>query len=94
MFILFMFGEVGFKPLGEFAPCEHDAPSTAFTFESDICAKTRDGPFVGAAWMLFAETEVIVEMEVREHVSPRYRKSALIHLRQRHTQTTSEVLLL
>jgi hypothetical protein len=62
-----MLGKIGFESFGEFTPCEHDAASAAFTFESDIRAETGDGPFVGAAWMLFAQAQVIVELEVREH---------------------------
>ena len=62
-----MRSEIGFKPFGKFAPRKHNTPPTAFTFESNIRAKTCDGPFVGAAGMLFAEAQVIVEMEVGEH---------------------------
>ena len=62
-----MFGEIGFESFCQFAPCEHDAPSTAFAFEANIRAKTRHGPFVGTAWVLFAEPQVIVEVKVREH---------------------------
>ena len=77
MFILFglMLGEIGFEPFGEFTPCEHDVTSATFAVESDIRAETGDSPFVGAARMLFAEAEVIFELEVGEHVSPRLRKS-------------------
>ena len=66
MFI-FVFSEVNFEPLGEFAPCKHDAASAAFTFKPDIRAETGNGPLVGAAWMLFAESQVIVESQVGEH---------------------------
>jgi len=65
----FVFGEIGFKPFGKFAAGEHDAPSAAFAFQSNIRAKTRDGPFVGAAGMLFAQAQVVVEAQVWEHVS-------------------------
>lgn len=59
--------EIGFEPLAKFAPCQHDASSTAFTFEADICTEARDSPFVGAARMLFAKPQVIFEFEVRKH---------------------------
>jgi len=62
-----MFGEIGFESLCKFAPREHHAPSTAFAFKADIRAEACDGPFIGTAWMLFAESQVIVETEVREH---------------------------
>ena len=39
----------------------------AFALEADIRAKTRDGPFVGAAGVLFAEAQMIVKLEVGEH---------------------------
>ena len=67
LFILFVFGEVGFNPLCQFAPREHDAPPAAFTFQTNIRAETRHGPFIGAARMLFAEPQVVVEAEVGEH---------------------------
>jgi len=63
-----MFGEVGLESLRKFPPREHDSPSTAFTLESDVSAETCDGPFKGAARMLFAETEVVVQLQVWEHV--------------------------
>ena len=62
-----MFGEVGFEALCQFAPREHDAPSTAFAFQPDIRAETCYGPFVGTARMLFAEPQVVIEVKVREH---------------------------
>jgi hypothetical protein len=49
-----MLGEIGFKAFGKFTPGKHNTSSAAFTFESDIGAETRYGPFVGAARMLFA----------------------------------------
>ena len=62
-----MFCEIGFEPFGKFTSREHDAASAAFTFESDIRAEAGDGPFVGAAGMLFTQAQVIVELEVGEH---------------------------
>jgi hypothetical protein len=70
-----VFGEVGFKPFGKFTAGKHDAASAAFTFEPDIRAQACDGPFIGTARMLFAEAQVIVELEVGEHISPRLRES-------------------
>jgi hypothetical protein len=62
-----VFGKVGFEPFGKFTAGKHDAASAAFTCKSDIRAEPDDGPFVGAAGMLFAEAQVIVELEVGEH---------------------------
>jgi hypothetical protein len=59
-----MLGKVGFQSLGKFAPCQQDAPPAAFAFEADIRAKTDNTPFVGTAWMLFSEAEMIVEPQV------------------------------
>jgi len=67
LILFFKFCEIGLKSLCEFATGQHDAPSTTFTFEADIRAEARDSPFVGAAWMLFAQTQMIVEFEVRKH---------------------------
>jgi hypothetical protein len=62
-----MFGEVGFESFCEFPPCEHDTPPTAFAFKPDIRTQTRDCPFIGTAWMLFAQTQMVVEAEVSKH---------------------------
>jgi len=62
-----VFGEIGFEPFGKFAPGKHNMTPAAFAFEPDIRAETYDGPFVGAARMLFAKAQVIVELEVGEH---------------------------
>ncbi len=62
-----MFRQVGFESLCQFAPREHDPPTAAFALQSDIRAEACDRPFVGAAGVLFAEAEVIVEAEVGEH---------------------------
>jgi hypothetical protein len=67
MLLFFMRGEIGFESLGQFAPGKHDAPSTAFAFQPDIRAEPRDDPFIGAAGMLFTQSQVIVELQVREH---------------------------
>jgi len=65
---IFVFSEVDFEPLRKFAPCKHDASSAAFAFKPDIRTETGNGPLVGAAWVLFAESQVIVEAQVREHI--------------------------
>ena len=59
-----MFCKVGFESLGKFTPREQDAPTAAFAFEPDIRAKSRDGPFIGAARMLFSQAKMIVETQV------------------------------
>jgi len=63
-----MYGEICFKPLCKFASGEHDTPPAASTFQPNIRAETRDGPFIGAARMLFAQAQVIVESQVGKHV--------------------------
>ena len=75
MLFIFVFGEVRLESLCQFTPREHDAPRTAFAFESDVRAETDDGPFVGAARMLFAESQVVVEAEVGEHGGISYQLS-------------------
>ena len=59
-----MLGKVDLESPGKLAPCQQDAPPTAFAFQTDIRAKTCDGPFIGAARMLFSEAEMIVETQV------------------------------
>jgi hypothetical protein len=56
--------KVNFESLGKFTPRQQDSPPTAFAFETDIRAEACDGPFVGAARMLFSEAELIVETQV------------------------------
>jgi hypothetical protein len=76
MLLGFMRGEIGFEPFGKFAPGKHNTSSAAFTFQSDIRAEACDGPFIGAAGMLLAQAEMVVEMQVWKHVFlPRPRKS-------------------
>jgi len=62
-----MFGKVGLETFGKFTPGKHNTSCAAFTLESDIRAETDHGPFVGAAGMLFAEAQVVVELQVGEH---------------------------
>ena len=62
-----MFSEVDFKSLCEFAPREHDASSATFAFQPNICTETCDSPLVRATGVLLAESQVVVEAEVREH---------------------------
>ena len=59
-----MLGKVGFESLGKLAPRQQYTPPAAFALKSDIRAKPCDGPFIGAAWVLFAEAEMIVETQV------------------------------
>ena len=55
MSLIFLFGKIDFQSLCKFPPREHDPPPTTFAFKADIRTETRDSPFVGAAWMLFAQ---------------------------------------
>jgi len=64
-----MLCEIGFEPLGKLTPGEHYAPSAALAFEPNIRTETCDGPFVGATRMLFAEAEMVVELQVRKHMN-------------------------
>jgi hypothetical protein len=68
MMFFFVHSEICFEPLCKFASGEHDTPPAAFTFQSNIRAKTRNGPFIGTARVLFAQTQVIIEAEVGKHV--------------------------
>ena len=59
-----MLSQVGFESLCKFTPRQQDASTAPFAFESDVRAKACDGPFVGTAWVLFSEAEMIVETQV------------------------------
>ena len=59
--------QVGFQSFGKFTAGEQDVPPTALAFETDIRAKAGDGPFIGAAGMLFAQAQMVLETQVREH---------------------------
>ena len=65
-----MLCQVDFESLGKLTPRQQDTPPAAFAFESDIRAKACNGPFVGAARMLFSEAEMIVETQVGKHCGP------------------------
>lgn len=60
-----MLCKVRFEAFCQLAPGQQDAPAAALAFEPDIRAQTRDGPLVGAARVLFAQAQVIVETQVR-----------------------------
>lgn len=64
-----MLGEISLEAFGKFAAGKHDASSTASAFEANVRAEACDGPFVGAAGMLLAKPQVIVELKIRKHVS-------------------------
>jgi len=58
-------GQVRFESLGKFTPRQQDPALAASAFQPDIRAEPRDGPFIGAARMLFSQAEMIVETQVR-----------------------------
>ena len=60
-------GEVGFETLCKFASGQHDASATDLAFQPNISAQTDNRPFIGTAWMLFAQAQVIVELQVGKH---------------------------
>lgn len=60
-----MTGEIDFQPPGKLTPCKHDAVLAKLTFKTNIRAETDDNPFVGAARMGLAQTQVIVKLQVR-----------------------------
>jgi hypothetical protein len=68
MLFFFVFGEIGFEPFGKFTAGQHDASSAAFAFQPDIGAQARDNPLIGAAGMLLAQAQMVVELEVGKHV--------------------------
>ena len=67
MSLVLLFGKVGFQSLCEFTSREHDAPPATLAFKPNIRAETRDSPLIGTTRMLLAESQVVVEAEVREH---------------------------
>jgi hypothetical protein len=67
--IFFMGSEVCFESFRKFAAGEHDAATTAFALQANVRAEAGYCPFIGATGMLFAEAQVIVEVEVGEHRS-------------------------
>lgn len=67
VFFCFMFGEIHFEAAVQFSTGEHDAATTAFALQPNIRAETRDRPFVGTARMLFAKSEMVVELQIGEH---------------------------
>ena len=64
---IFVFCQVGFESLCEFAPGKHDTSPAAFTFQPNIRTKTSYRPLIGTTRMLFTESQVVVEAEVGEH---------------------------
>jgi hypothetical protein len=64
---IFVFCQVGFESLCEFAPGKHDASPAALAFQPNIRAETSHRPLIGTTRMLFTESQVVVEAEVGEH---------------------------
>jgi hypothetical protein len=73
VFIILVFGEVGFEPLGKLTTGKHDPPPTAFTFQANVRAETDNGPFIGTAGVLLAQAQLIVQAKVRKHNRYRYK---------------------
>ena len=67
MFIIFMFSEIRFESFCKFASGQHDASSTTLALQPNIGAEPDNRPLVGAARMLFSQTQVIVELQVGKH---------------------------
>lgn len=65
---LFVWGEVGLQAFRQFAPGEQDAPPASQAFQPDVRAEAGNGPFVGAARVLFAESQSVAEAQVGEHL--------------------------
>jgi hypothetical protein len=58
----------GLYPPGQFTPRQHHPPSAAFTLQADIRAKANDSPFIGAAGMWFAQAQLRIKLQIREHM--------------------------
>lgn len=69
MLILFIFmdGKIYFQPSGKLASRKHDAMLAKLTFKPNIRAEADNNPFVGAAWMGFSQSQVIVKLQVGQH---------------------------
>lgn len=52
-----MLSQVRFESFCKFATRQQDASPTAFALKPDIRAEARNGPFIGAARMLFSKAE-------------------------------------
>ena len=64
---LFVWGEVGLEAFRQFAPGKQDAPSASEAFQPNVCAEAGDGPFIGAARVLFAEAQTVMEAQIEKH---------------------------
>jgi hypothetical protein len=57
----------GLQPPGQLPPRQHHPVPAAFALKADICAEPHNGPLKGPAWVGFAQTQKVIEFEVREH---------------------------
>jgi hypothetical protein len=55
-------------PPAQFAPRQHHPPPAAFALQTNIRAETDDGPFIGTTRVRFAQAQVGVELQIREHI--------------------------
>ena len=63
-----MLRKIGLESFCKFTAGEHHASSAAFALQPDIRAETDNGPFIRATGMLFTQAQMIVQLEVWEHV--------------------------
>lgn len=62
-----MWSEIGFESLCKFASGQHDVSSTTLAFQPNVCTETDHCPFIGTARVLFAQAQVVIELQVGKH---------------------------
>jgi len=67
MRLIFLLLKDRFGTAGQFSARQHDTPTAAFALQADIGSQAGDCPFVRAAWMRFAHTHNIFELQVWQH---------------------------
>jgi hypothetical protein len=68
-----VFGEVGFESLGKLTTSQHDPSSTASALQANVRAETDNGPLIGSAGVLLAQTQLIIQAKIRKHFRYRFK---------------------
>jgi hypothetical protein len=62
-----LLGQDGFQPAGQVPAWQEDAPPAACALQADVGPQSDDDPFIGTTRVRLAQSDAVVELQVREH---------------------------
>jgi len=66
-FILFVYRKIRLQAFRQFTAGEHHAMLTPLAFQADIRAEANHCPLVGTAWMGLSQSQMVIQLQIREH---------------------------